>query len=136
MLLDSNIIIYSAQPKHVKLRELIAEYVPAVSALSYLEVLGYHSLTEQQRQYFEEFFQVAQVLPISQDVLNQAVILRQKKRMTLGDAIIAGTALVYGLTLITRNADDFRWITQLRMLHLAIFVNRKYNVITKLFKVI
>lgn len=35
--------------------------------------------------------------------------------MTLGDAIIAGTALVYGLTLITRNTDDFRWITQVRL---------------------
>ncbi len=74
MLLDSNIIIYSAQPEHAQLRELIAEYAPAVSALSYLEVLGYHLLTDQQRQYFEEFFQVAQVLPISQDVLDQAVI--------------------------------------------------------------
>ncbi|MHC5830655.1 MAG: type II toxin-antitoxin system VapC family toxin, partial [Nostoc sp.] len=97
------------------MRELIAEYAPAVSALSYLEVLGYHLLKEEQPQYFEEFFQVAQVLPISQDVLNQAVILRQQKRMTLGDAIIAGTALVYGLTLITRNTDDFRWITQVRL---------------------
>ncbi len=115
MLLDSNIIIYSAQPENAHLRELIAEYVPAVSALSYLEVLGYHLLKEEQRQYFEEFFQVAQVLAISQDVLNQAVILRQQKRMTLGDAIIAGTALVYRLTLITRNTDDFRWITQVRL---------------------
>ena len=117
MLLDSNIIIYSAQPEHAQLRELIAENAPAVSALSYLEVLGYHLLTEQQRQYFEEFFQVAQVLPISQDVLNQAVILRQQRRMTLGDAIIAGTALVHGLTLITRNTDDFRWIAQLELLN-------------------
>lgn len=115
MLLDSNIIIYSAQSENAQLRELIAEYAPAVSALSYLEVLGYHLLKEEQRQYFEEFFQVAQVLPISEDVLNQAVILRQQKRMTLGDAIIAGTALVYGLTLITRNTDDFRWITQARL---------------------
>jgi predicted nucleic acid-binding protein len=113
----SNIIIYSAQPEHAQLRELIAEYAPAVSALSDLEVLGYHLLTEQQRQYFEEFFQVAQVLPISQDVLNQAVILRQQRRMTLGDAIIAGTALVHGLTLITRNTDDFRWIAQLELLN-------------------
>ena len=117
MLLDSNIIIYSAQPEHAHLRALIAEYAPAVSALSYLEVLGYHLLTDQQRQYFEEFFQVAQVLPISQDVLNQAVILRQQRRMTLGDAIIAGTALVHGLTLITRNTDDFRWIAQLELLN-------------------
>ena len=115
MLLDSNIIIYSAQLENAQLRELIAEYAPAVSALSYLEVLGYHLLKEEQRQYFEEFFQVAQVLPISQDVLNQTVILRQQKRMTLGDAIIAGTALMYGLTLITRNTDDFRWITQVRL---------------------
>ncbi|MEH2180427.1 type II toxin-antitoxin system VapC family toxin [Nostoc sp.] len=117
-MLDSNIIIYSAQPENVQLRELIAEYAPAVSALSYLEVLGYHLLKEEQRQYFEEFFQVAQVLPISQNVLNQAVILRQQKRMTLGDAIIAGTALVYGLTLITRNTDDFRWIPQLKLWNL------------------
>jgi predicted nucleic acid-binding protein len=117
VLLDSNIIIYSAQPEHAQLRVLIAEYVPAVSALSYLEVLGYHLLTQQQRQYFEEFFQVAQVLPISQDVLDQAVILRQQRRMTLGDAIIAGTALVHGLTLITRNTDDFRWIAQLELLN-------------------
>ncbi|MDZ8258833.1 type II toxin-antitoxin system VapC family toxin [Nostoc sp. ChiQUE01b] len=117
MLLDSNIIIYSAQPEYAQLRELIAEYAPAVSALSYLEVLGYHLLTEPQRQYFEEFFQVAQVLPISQNVLNEAVILRQQRRMTLGDAIIAGTALVHRLTLITRNIDDFRWIAQLELLN-------------------
>ena len=62
MLLDSNIIIYSAQPEYANLRGLIAENSPAVSALSYLEVLGYHQLTEQQRQYFEAFFQVAEVL--------------------------------------------------------------------------
>ncbi|NJR63126.1 MAG: type II toxin-antitoxin system VapC family toxin [Cyanobacteria bacterium CRU_2_1] len=61
MLLDSNIIIYSAQPEHSQLRELIGEHSPAVSALSYLEVLGYHLLTEQQHQYFEEFFQTIQM---------------------------------------------------------------------------
>ncbi|WP_335004297.1 PIN domain-containing protein [Nostoc sp.] len=47
-------------------------------------------------------------MPTAGYVLNQAVILRQQKRMTLGDAIIASTALVYGLTLITRNTDYFR----------------------------
>ena len=117
MLLDSNIIIYSAQPEYSQLRELIAEHSPAVSALSYLEVLGYHLLTEQQRQYFEAFFQIAQVLPISQDLLTQAVALRQQRRMTLGDSIIAGTALVHELTLITRNVDDFRWIAELNLLN-------------------
>lgn len=88
-----------------------------VSALSYLEVLGYHQLTDEQRQYFDDFFQAAQVLPISRDVLAQAAVLRQQRRMTLGDAIIAGTALVYDLTLVTRNVNDFRWITGLNLLN-------------------
>jgi len=35
MLLDSNIIIYSAQPENEFLRQLIAEGTPAVSAVSY-----------------------------------------------------------------------------------------------------
>ncbi|MDJ1185617.1 type II toxin-antitoxin system VapC family toxin [Roseofilum casamattae] len=117
MLLDSNIIIYSAQPEYTNLRELVAENSPAVSAISYLEVLGYHQLTEQQCQYFEAFFQVAEVLPISEEVLIQAVALRQQRRLSLGDAIIAGTALGHQLTLITRNVDDFQWIADLNLLN-------------------
>ncbi|MGB3516001.1 MAG: type II toxin-antitoxin system VapC family toxin [Leptolyngbya sp. DLM2.Bin15] len=117
MLLDSNIIIYAAQLQYQQLREFIAERSPAVSALSYLEVVGYHQLTEPQRYYFEAFFQAAEILPISQEVLIQAVALRQQRRMTLGDAIIAGTALVHNLTLVTRNVDDFRWITNLNLLN-------------------
>jgi hypothetical protein len=33
MLLDSNILIYAAQPEHANLRGLIAERTPAVSKL-------------------------------------------------------------------------------------------------------
>ncbi|MEC4896065.1 MAG: type II toxin-antitoxin system VapC family toxin [Oscillatoria sp. PMC 1051.18] len=117
MLLDSNIIIYAAQLEHEDLRRFIAENYSFVSALSYVEVLGYHQLTEEERFYFEEFFQITQVLPISQAVINRAVELRQIRRITLGDAIIAATALVYDLTLITRNTDDFQWISQLRLLN-------------------
>ena len=57
----------------------------------------------------EQFFRAARVLPIDQAVLNRAVELRQQRRMTLGDALIAGTALVHGLRLATRNTADFVW---------------------------
>jgi predicted nucleic acid-binding protein len=33
----------------------------------------------------------------------------------LGDAIIAATALVHGLTLVTRNVDDFKHIAGLEL---------------------
>lgn len=92
MLLDSNVIIYAAKPEHEGLRRLIAEHAPAVSAVSYVEVLGYHQLTDQEIRYFKEFFAAAPVLGIDSTVLEQAVWLRQLRKMTLGDALVAGTA--------------------------------------------
>jgi predicted nucleic acid-binding protein len=37
--------------------------------------------------------------------------------MTLGDALVAGTALAHGLTLITHNMDDFQWIAGLSLIN-------------------
>ena len=73
MLLDSNIIIYSVEPARDRLREFIAIHSPAVSAVSYLEVLGYHRLTDADRSAFNEFFSVAVMLPIDRPVLDRAV---------------------------------------------------------------
>jgi toxin FitB len=115
MLLDSNIIIYAAQPAHADLRRFIAEHAPAVSAVSYVEVLGYHQLTESDRLTLEAFFAASTVLPITPDVLDRAVNLRQARKMTLGDALVAGTALVHARKLITRNARDFVWIPGLEV---------------------
>lgn len=116
MLVDSNIIIYAAKPDHEKLRRLIREHAPAVSAVSYVEVLGYHRLTEGERRHFESFFTAAPVLAIDAPILEQAVRLRQRRRMTLGDALVAGTALVHDLLLVTRNTKDFDWIPDLALL--------------------
>lgn len=116
MLIDSNIIIYAAQPNYITLRQFIATYAPAVSGVSYVEVLGYHGLSPAEKQHFTAFFAAATVLPISQPVLEEAVKLRQQRKMTLGDAFIAATCLVHGLTLVTRNTKDFLWIAGLKTL--------------------
>jgi toxin FitB len=115
MILDSNVIIYSAQPDHPDLRRLIAERVPAVSAVSIVEVIGYHRLADDDRRYFEEFFAVAEVFPITPAVLDRAVRLRQARKMGLGDAIVAATALVHRRTLVTRNTRDFDHIDGLTL---------------------
>ncbi len=36
-----------------------------------------------------------------------AVSLRQSRKMSLGDALVAATALVFGRELLTRNVKDF-----------------------------
>lgn len=113
MLLDSNIIIYSAQPEQVAIRQFIQEYVPYTSIISYVEVLGYHRLTNEAQQFFIEFFEASEILPVTDDVATQAVYLRQQRRMTLGDSLIAGTALANNLTLVTHNRQDFEWVPDL-----------------------
>ena len=117
MLIDSNIIIYASQPQYGNLRKFVAENAPFVSAVSYVEVLGYHRLTAQEKTHYEEFFTVSTVLPVTQSVLEQAIQLRQTRKMSLGDSLIAATCLVHGLTLVTRNVGDFSWIANLSLLN-------------------
>ncbi len=117
MLLDSNIIIYASQPEFDDLREFISEKTPFVSAISYLEVLGYPHLTEDERKYFEAFFQAATILPLSNAVVEQAVKLRQLRKISLGDALIAPQRLFHRLTVVTRNQEDFDWVPNLPVLN-------------------
>lgn len=56
MLIDSNIIIYATQPEYPELRNFIEINAPFISAVSYVEVLGYHKLNEQEKQFLEIFF--------------------------------------------------------------------------------
>lgn len=115
MLIDSNIIIYATQPEYYDLRNFIEINAPFISAVSYVEVLGYHKLTEPEKDFLEIFFNSARIMPISQKVLDAAVKLRQQRKITLGDAFIAGTALAYDLELVTRNIQDFQWIEGLSL---------------------
>ena len=116
MLIDSNLIIYAALPEYGELRRFIFENDPSVSAITYVEVLGYHRLTDRQRRGFEDFFVTAPILPLDDDVLEQAAQLRQTRTMGLGDSLIAGTALQHDLILATHNIADFRWVEGLDVL--------------------
>lgn len=115
VLLDSNLIIYAAQPHRDALRSMIAREAPFVSVVSKVETLGYPELGASEEQFLTEFFDVADVLPISSPVVASAIQCRQHRRMSLGDALIAGTALSHDLRLATHNTDDFAWIDDLEV---------------------
>lgn len=44
---------------------------------------------------------------LTEDIAEQTIQLRQKFRTKTPDSIIAATALVNGLTVVTHNTDDF-----------------------------
>ncbi len=115
MLLDSNIVIYGSKPECAFLKPLLRDDATVVSGISYPEVLGFTGLTSQDQADFEEFFATTPMLPVSDEVLRRAAALRQTRRMKLGDAIVAATALVHRVTLATRNVSDFSWIPDLAL---------------------
>jgi predicted nucleic acid-binding protein len=117
MLLDSNIIIYAHKAEYQVVRDFIRDKALYASAISYLETLGYHQISAEEKDFLQQFFAVVILLPISDTVVQKATALRQQRKMTLGDAVIAATALVYNKTLVTRNVKDFEWIDELKLLN-------------------
>lgn len=51
------------------------------------------------------------------DIVNKTISIRKSNKIKLPDAIIAATALVYDLTLISRNTSDFKNIAGLQSIH-------------------
>jgi len=118
MILDSNIIIYSAMPEHQKVRDFLKENETdlAVSAITKLEVLGYYKLSADDKELFEEFFQTITVLPVSSSIIEKAISLRQQRKMSLGDSLIAATSLMSNHKLFTNNVEDFNGIDSLSII--------------------
>ncbi len=117
MLLDSNIIIYSYKGIYPAIDQLIQSNRINFSEISYLETIDYPKITPHEENYLLRLFSVTSILPVDSAVIKQATALRKQRKMSLGDSIIAATALVYSLTLVTRNTDDFVWIGKLQLVN-------------------
>jgi predicted nucleic acid-binding protein len=117
-LIDTNIVIDAlgnAMPDSVK--RIISGLSPIVSAITYIEALGWHKATSPQLAILRKFMNMAIILPVNPLVVETTISIRQKKKIGLGDAIIAATALVHSMTLVTRNTSDFKAIDNLHVLN-------------------
>ena len=109
-LIDSNLIIYAVQAEFKDLRQWIIDNEPKYSIISRVEVLGFHGLQGIEKQAITALLNSLDVVYLSPGCYELAIALKQQRKMSLGDALIAGTCLEYQLTLATRNTSDFDWI--------------------------
>jgi predicted nucleic acid-binding protein len=117
-LIDTNVIIeVMGNSMPASAMKIVAGMPLVISAVTYMETLGWHQVTQSQLQIIQNFMSAATILPINQPVVEKTVFIRQQKKIGLGDAIIAATALVHNLTVVTRNVSDFKGIKNLKVLN-------------------
>ena len=113
MLADSNIIIYAASGNYLVLLDWLLDNKISVSAISLVETLGYHKLMPKEKSALETIFSGLTILYPTPEIFQTAIELRQQHPMSLGDTLIAATALYHNLLLATHNTEDFKWIKML-----------------------
>lgn len=115
-LIDTNVLVdYVAGSLPKKAHDFVESVINEdfnVSVINRIEVLGHESATDE----LADFLDLATTHQLTQDVEKQTINLRKYKKIKLPDAIIAATALVQGLTLISRNISDFKNIEGLKVI--------------------
>jgi predicted nucleic acid-binding protein len=111
VLLDTNIFIYLS--KGTLGPAIISDTDIAHSSITKIEALGFTTIPANELLLLEAVFSESYDLSVTGAVVETAVKLRQRRRMSLGDSIIAATALENQLELWTANVDDFANIEEL-----------------------
>jgi len=107
-LVDSNIIIYHLNNEPIATRFLSLNYQNiSISQITYVEVLSFPFTSEQEAEV-KMLLSKFKILDVTQTISNQAVENRKIKKIKLPDNFIVSTAMVHGLTVVTRNVKDFR----------------------------
>jgi len=84
-----------------------------ISFITLIEYLGYKAISKSS----EEFISLADVIFIDSPIIQSCIDIRKNYNIKLPDAIIAATALVRGLILVTNNEKDFDPIHNLIILN-------------------
>lgn len=105
---DTNIFIYAGVGK------LSLSKIDGVEAcyasITVIETLGFHEITSVEQRKLTQILEAYQMIDLSESIIQRAVTLRQDRKMSLGDSIIAATALELSLPLWTANTEDFSHI--------------------------
>ncbi len=120
---DTNTVIYYLQKTlpltgEELIDNILNSYQPAVSVITEMELLCYKSTTENDTILVNNFISNSVVYGLEQQIKLKAIEVRKNFHLKLPDSIIAASALVNNLTLISRNGSDFNKVPKLKVVDL------------------
>ena len=117
-LIDTNIIIHFFNDEipetgkhHLKSIILLAVNI---SIISKIELLGFTPQVGQEQPLIENFVHNCTLFYLTDEIVEKTIALRKQYRLKTPDAIIAATAIVNNMTLVSRNDKDFQQIKHLK----------------------
>ena len=115
-LIDTNVAIDYINDK---LPESIAHVIDNatlnISVITRMELLVWKSATTGHLAIIQNFISACNVYDLAELIILEGIHIRKNSGIKLPDAIIAATAIVNDLTLLTRNTKDFAKLTGLQV---------------------
>jgi len=122
-LLDTNIAIYFLDAKlpsdaRIFVQAALDSGTTYLSVISKMELLGWNFASPEDERKARQFINDISLLNLTDEIVENTIDLRKQVPKTkLPDAIIAATALIHGLTLLSRNSPDFSKIPGLNFVN-------------------
>ncbi len=98
-------------------KNFIASVDPRISVITQIELLSNKNMPSTEWEQLQAFIQIATIYTLDHGIVEKTIMLRQQHRIKIPDAVIAATALLHGLSLITRNLSDFKSIAGLAVIN-------------------
>ena len=121
-LLDTNTIIYflkNSLPENGKsfLVNCITANEAAISFITKIELLAYPSITNQEINATKSLMSLLTVIWVDESLVDKTIDTRKESQLKLPDALIAATALINELQLVTANLKDFSRVQFLQIIN-------------------
>jgi predicted nucleic acid-binding protein len=113
-LIDTNILIYILQG-NPRVKYFAYSEILAISCITEMEILGKYQVSEDEKEIIAKMLNNCYIIDINNSIKQLAIKIKQNAKVKLTDAIIAATAMQYGLPLVTAD-KGFSKITNLDLL--------------------
>jgi predicted nucleic acid-binding protein len=128
---DTNAVVYYLQNNFSEtgqglMNNIINTYQPAMSAITEIELLCWKTIATNDKIVLIDFISDSVVFELEHEIKLKTVEIRKNYNIKLPDSIIAATAIVMDLTLISNDKKGFTKISSLKLLNPALINSDKH----------
>lgn len=104
-------------PKGILFMRKIVDEESTISFISEIELQAWTPSDPADMDVYREFIDGSNILRVDDEIIKRTIDIRKKYKLKIADAIIAATAIVNGLTLVSNNDKDFKKVHGLKYLN-------------------